>query len=93
MRPLVIAFSLCLLASGSIQAAATCQATQLVVLPPRNDIRLAVGFPVALSVGVSDDGGSPVTTGRVVAVFSTGDPLIVLFSDGDGFWEGTLVPS
>ncbi len=50
------------------------------------------GLPTALKAQILDDCGSPMTTGSVVASFSTGDPAITMIPAGNGFWEGTWMP-
>ena len=50
-------------------------------------------WPVPLVLQIVDDCGSPLETGSVVASFSTGDPPLMLLSEGNGKWSGTWQPA
>jgi hypothetical protein len=50
------------------------------------------GWPASLQALIVDDCGNPVTSGSVVASFSTGDPAVSLNSSGSGNWAGTWQP-
>jgi uncharacterized protein (TIGR03437 family) len=53
------------------------------------DFTAAASWPIPIEVNIVDDCGSPMTTGRVVASFSNGDPAIALSSLNNGRWQGT----
>jgi uncharacterized protein (TIGR03437 family) len=50
-------------------------------------------WPVPLVLQIVDDCGSPLETGSVIASFSTGDPPLMLLSQGNGQWSGTWQPA
>ena len=52
----------------------------------------AAAWPTSLEVRVVDDCGTPMTTGSVVASFSSGDPVVALTNLRDGRWSGTWQP-
>ncbi|HTM49929.1 MAG TPA: hypothetical protein VL285_14655 [Bryobacteraceae bacterium] len=49
-------------------------------------------WPTALELRVVDDCGTPMSSGSVVATFSSGDPAVSLSSLRDGRWTGTWQP-
>ena len=50
---------------------------------------VAAGWPAGLVVDISDDCGSAISAGRLVATFSNGDPAVEMRSLGSGRWHGT----
>jgi uncharacterized protein (TIGR03437 family) len=74
--------------------AGSCSPTQLLsvstMLP--NGFTATAAWPVPLEVSVVDDCGSPLKSGTVGALFSTGDPALSLIPLGDGRWTGTWQP-
>jgi uncharacterized protein (TIGR03437 family) len=73
---------------------ARCTPTQL--LPIISDLstssNITAALPVPLNVQILDDCGSPLTTGAVIASFSSGDPVVTMQSTGNGQWSGTWFP-
>jgi uncharacterized protein (TIGR03437 family) len=45
-------------------------------------------WPLPIQVQAVDDCGNPMTTGRIAASFSNGDPRLSLLSLQNGFWQG-----
>ena len=77
-----------------VPQSAPCTPTQL--LPMFTNIgdgfEQTAGLPVALHAQIFDDCGSPLTSGSVVASFSSGDPSVSMTSIGNGQWSGTWMP-
>jgi uncharacterized protein (TIGR03437 family) len=48
--------------------------------------------PVPFQARIVDDCGSPMTSGSVVASFSSGDPAVSMLPIGNGQWAGTWLP-
>jgi uncharacterized protein (TIGR03437 family) len=78
-----------------VVAPASCTATQLALTESGlgNDFNLAAGLPAALNVRLSNNCGSPVTSGNVIATFSNGDTPLTLVGDSLGNYSGTWQPS
>jgi uncharacterized protein (TIGR03437 family) len=74
--------------------ASTCTPTQLVPVFTLlgSGFATVAAWPTPLAVTVVDDCGNFLTSGSVVASFSTGDPAISLLSLGNGSWTGTWQP-
>jgi hypothetical protein len=74
--------------------AVTCTPTQLVVANTGLGQSFSVpsGFPIALQLTVSDDCGNPITTAQVIAIFSNGDPPLLMTSLGNGSYSATWFP-
>jgi uncharacterized protein (TIGR03437 family) len=80
---------------GKQPAASTgCTPTQLVPVFTLlgNTFQTPAGWPVSLQAEVVDDCGNPLTSGTVVASFSTGDSPLAMVSLGSGQWSGTWQP-
>jgi uncharacterized protein (TIGR03437 family) len=75
-------------------AAATCTATKLlpVFTSLGANFNARSAAPNAIEVTVTDDCGSPLRTGSVVASFSNRDPPLGLISQQDRRWSATWVP-
>ncbi len=74
------------------EATGNCTPTQLlpVFTLLGNNFQTPGGWPASLQALVLDDCGNPLTSGSVVASFSTGDPAVRLSSIGSGNWAGTV---
>ena len=53
---------------------------------------VAAAWPATLEVRIADNCGNLVSTGAVVAAFSTGDPVVSLVPLGNGRWGGSWAP-
>jgi uncharacterized protein (TIGR03437 family) len=71
--------------------ASACTPTRLVpaLITLGASFSVSAGWPVALSVKVSDDCSNPQVAGSVTASFSNGDPPLALEPLNDGTWQGT----
>jgi uncharacterized protein (TIGR03437 family) len=76
---------------SSRRAAEGCSASQLIPLFTSlpDSFQAPAGWPQRLEVRVVDDCATPMTTGSVVANFSSGDPPLMLNTLRDGRWAGT----
>jgi uncharacterized protein (TIGR03437 family) len=76
------------------EATGNCMPTQLlpVFTLLGNNFQTPGGWPASLQALIVDDCGNPLTSGSVVASFSTGDPAVALNSIGNGSWAGTWQP-
>jgi uncharacterized protein (TIGR03437 family) len=74
--------------------AVSCTATKLlpVLTSLGANFSARSAWPNAIEVTVTDDCGSPTSTGVVVTSFSNGDPSLNLVSQQDGHWSATWVP-
>lgn len=77
-----------------IPHASTCNPSELVPVFTLlgSGFSTVAAWPTPLAVTVVDDCGNLLTSGSVVASFSTGDPAISLLSLGNGSWTGTWQP-
>lgn len=80
--------------SPGLYAAAGCTPRLLIVTFTTDLSKVVAGFPVSISVRVSDDCGNPISSGppsfgTVIAAFSNGDPQLNMFSIGNGLWVAT----
>lgn len=77
-----------------VPKSAPCTPTQL--LPVITNLgagsEITAALPVPLQAQIVDDCGSPLTTGSVVAFFSSGDPAVSMLPIGNGLWAGTWLP-
>ena len=73
------------------RAGEACNATRLIPLftTMPDSFQAPAGWPQRLEVRVVDDCANPMTTGSVIANFSSGDPPLMLNSLRDGRWTGT----
>ena len=76
------------------EATLNCTPTQLLPVFSLlgNNFQTPGGWPASLQALIVDDCGNPLTSGSVVASFSTGDPAVRLNSIGSGNWAGTWQP-
>jgi uncharacterized protein (TIGR03437 family) len=78
--------------SKSLRAAQSdCVANELLptITSLSSDFDTPAAWPTPLVVNVIDDCGKPMTSGSVIASFSSGDPPFALQSLKNGSWEGT----
>ena len=73
---------------------APCTPTQLVPILSNLSIgsNITAALPVPLNVQILDNCGTPLSTGAVIASFSSGDPAVTMQSAGNGQWSGTWFP-
>jgi len=84
-------------ASGSSAAplaSTSCKPTKLIPVSTGlgSLFQISAGWPQALQITVVDDCGVKLTTGSVVATFSSGDPALPLASLNNGQWTATWNP-
>jgi uncharacterized protein (TIGR03437 family) len=74
--------------------ASACTATKLLPVFTQlgQSFTATAAWPTSLEVTVVDDCGAPMTSGSVVATFSSGDPAATLTSLPNGRWTGTWQP-
>ncbi len=72
----------------------TCTPTQLlpVLTSFGANFELAAALPVSVTAQIVDDCGSPLNSGSVQAVFSTGDPALMMIPIGAGQWSASWNP-
>jgi len=76
-------------------AVSACTATQIVPTSTGlvSNFAAPAAWPIELGVNLSDDCGSPINNGRIVATFSNGDPpLILANTDATGDYVATWTP-
>jgi uncharacterized protein (TIGR03437 family) len=73
---------------------APCTPTQLlpIVVNLSTGSNIFTALPVPLEAQIVDDCGTPMTTGAVVAFFSSGDPAVTMQPTENGKWTGTWFP-
>jgi uncharacterized protein (TIGR03437 family) len=89
-----------LVSSGGLSAAVDaraqsgCSPTQLVGVFTNlgQSFQTPAGLPAPLQALVMDDCGNRLTSGTVVASFSSNDPSVTMQSIGNGQWAGTWLP-
>jgi hypothetical protein len=74
--------------------AAGCTPTKLLPVFTQlgSSFTVVAAWPTLIEITVVDDCGTPMTTGNVVASFSSGDPPLSLASLRDGRWSATWQP-
>ncbi|HEY6391457.1 MAG TPA: hypothetical protein VIX89_09275 [Bryobacteraceae bacterium] len=74
--------------------AAGCTPTKLLPVFTQlgSNFTVVAAWPTLIEITVVDDCGTPMTTGNVVASFSSGDPPLSLASLRDGRWSATWQP-
>jgi uncharacterized protein (TIGR03437 family) len=77
-----------------VSRAASCNPTKLIPVFSQLGANFGVvaAWPVALEVTVVDDCGNPLTSGNVIATFSSGDPPLSMLSLRDGRFSATWQP-
>jgi len=79
---------------GAIPRAAGCTPSKLIPVFTLlgAGFKVTAGWPVAIQATIVDDCGTFMTSGNVVATFSSGDPALSLSSLRDGRWTATWQP-
>lgn len=72
----------------------TCTPSQLVAVVTSlyGGFELPAGLPVLIQAQISDDCGSPLTSGTVIASAGPGDAPVMMTAGSNGQWSGTWLP-